>query len=306
METKLNPIFVAKEGEYGLTRTQAQHLCALADHLKAQSESTLKATRFYGETISLIGSQSKNVAKTGMTNLNALKEALETVSRMNAFISWFREADKNLDDELNFWKNLGVSSYTKEFGIEQQTHPERPIKEKVFITTDAINALDVKNRELYLALEAKAAAFGKYIQEGNTLDKARRDFYDKLLNPSDVDENGRDTIVHEFVPSVEPEVLDEFYNSMQREYRTTEQQLNHMKSKLRNWVDAKNLEASREYEKQLREYTRKTKLVDAEYDELVSKANSWKDENIARVSSLRIRVPEALASTEKMLRELGK
>lgn len=306
METKLNSIFVAKEGEYGLTRTQAQHLCALASHLKAQSESTLKATRFYGETISLIGSSSKNIAKRGMTDLDALKKALDTVSSMNAFIAWFREADTNFEDELSFWRNLTVSSYAKEFGIVRGEYPERPIKAKVFTTSDAINALDVKNRELYLALEAKAAAFGKYIQEGDTLDKARKDFYDKLLNPSEVDEDGRDTIIHEFAPSLEPQVLDNFYNELQFAYRKTEQQLNHMKSDLRAWVQARNYEASREYEKKMQEYTRQTKLLDAENDELVSKANTWKDENIARVSSLRIRVPEALAATEKILRELGK
>lgn len=306
METKLNPIFVAKDGEYGLTRTQAQHLCALANHLKAQSESTLKATRFYGETISLIGSSSKNIAKKGMTDLNALQKALEVISNMNAFIAWFGEADTNFEEELKFWKNLTVDFYVKEFGIGQRNCPDRPLKPKEFTISDAVNALNVKDRELFLALEAKAAVFGKYIQAGNILDNARKEFYNKLLNPTAVDEDGMNTIIHEFTPSLEPQVLDDFYNQMQYEYRKTEQQLNHMKSDLRAWVQAKNYEASREYENQMTEYTRQTKIIGAEYDELVCKANTWVDENIARVSHLRIRVPEALVETEKMLRELGK
>ena len=50
---KLNAF--AKEGEYGLTETQAAHLCALANQIKEQHEATLANVSFVNTELSIVG-----------------------------------------------------------------------------------------------------------------------------------------------------------------------------------------------------------------------------------------------------------
>ena len=48
-------VFFAKEGEKGITRTSAAHLCALATGVKEEAESFLNNISFINESISIVG-----------------------------------------------------------------------------------------------------------------------------------------------------------------------------------------------------------------------------------------------------------
>lgn len=302
----MNSIYYSKEGEYGLTRTQAQHLCALASHLAKECETTLHNTNFVNAKVGLIGSSSMNVAKKGLTDFVSLSNALETISNMNAFIAWFREADKDIQAEIDSYDKMSLNDYLEKNNIEMPEEVDPVYAPKYMTEKDALEALSIKDRELYLALEAKASVFGKYIQDKGILTKARQDAHDKDINNISVDENGRDTIIYEYSLSIPVKDIDDYFNSLQFNYRNVEQQLNHMKSDLKAWVDAKNREISDDYQKLLDEVNAKREARVSAVEKLRAEFKKFRDAKITELSKYRLRVPEALQATEKMLRDLGK
>ena len=303
---QVNSVFIANEGEYGITRTQAQHLSAVAARFKTQSEKRLERTTFLNCTISLIGSTVENNSQVGMTDLDILKEDIKIISDMNAFIAWFREADKNLNSVQQDFQQADLDDYLQEMHISLEVAPKSPERPQNVTLEDAINALDVKNLELYRALEAKAAVYGKYIHPSEALEKARSEVYDRLQNKIEVSGEGRDTVLQKYEPSVPVESIDALYNELQYEYRKVEQQLNHMKSDLRNWVDAENRKRQDAYKAAMQEYNDLISKGFSERERLYADMQVWRDENLSKLAKMRIRVPEALKETEKMLRDLGK
>lgn len=89
---QLNTVYFAMEGQYGLTETQASHLCALAAQIKEQHEATLANVSFVNTEMSIVGEKGEHVVDAGYKDLKIIEEALSKVSSMNAFISWFAEA----------------------------------------------------------------------------------------------------------------------------------------------------------------------------------------------------------------------
>jgi len=302
----MNNIYYAKEGEYGITRTQAQHLCALASHLAKECETTLNNTNFVNAKVGLIGSSNMNICKKGLTDLASLTNALEIISSMNAFIAWFREADKDIQAEIDYYNKMSLNDYLEKNNIEMPEDVTPVYSPKYVTETDAINALNVKDREVYLSLEAKAAVYGKYIQDKGILTKARQIAHDRDINTISINEDGRDTIIYEYSLSVPVKDIDDYFNSLQFNYRNVEQQLNHMKSDLKAWVDAKNREISDEYQKLLDEVNAKREARVSEVEKLRAEFKKFRDAKITELSKYRLRVPEALQATEKMLRNLGK
>lgn len=303
---QVNPVFIANEGEYGITRTQAQHLSAVAAHFKTQSEKRLERTSFLNCTISLIGSTVENTSRVGMTDLDILKKDIKTISDMNAFIAWFREADKNLNSVQQSYQQADLDDYLQEMQISLEKIPMSPEMPQNVTLDDALDALDVKNLELYRALEAKSAVYGKYIHPSEALEQARSEVYDRLQNKIEVTGDGRDTVLQKYEPSVPVESIDTLYNELQYEYRKVEQQLNHMKSDLRNWVDTENRKRRDAYNIALQKHCDLMSKITDERSRLSADMQVWRDENLSKLAKMRIRVPEALKETEKMLRELGK
>lgn len=302
----MNNIYYAKDGEYGLTRTQAQHLCALASHLAKENETILNNTNFVNSKVGLIGSNNMNVAKKGITDVVSLTNALEVISNMNAFIAWFREADKDIQAEIDSYDKMSLNDYLEKNNIEMPEDVTPVYSPKYMTEKDALEALNIKDRELYLSLEAKAAVFGKYIQDKGILTKARQIAHDRDINSISVDENGRDTIIYEYSLSIPVKDIDDYFNSLQFNYRNVEQQLNHMKSDLKAWVDAKNREIADNYRKLLDEADTMRAAHVSAVEKLRAEFKKFRDAKITELSKYRLRVPEALKVTEKMLSNLGK
>lgn len=304
---QLNNVYFAKDGEYGLTETQASHLCALAAQIKEQHEATLANVSFVNTEMSVVGENGVHVVDAGYTDLSIIEQAIAKISSMNAFISWFAEARKELEDYRVARTRYDLADWCEEMGKE---YPETPTNHVSDITmsslNDIINEMSIKDRQTYLALEAKSAVYGKFIHPRNPMEIARTKMHKIAKAPYAKEGSGRDTLIYHYTPSVFVGDVDDLYNKLQAEYRETEQQLNHMKSDLRKKLTARNLEENNKKQDALAKFRDDYEKHSQQLSQLTAEYNKWLTEENERIAKFRFVVPEKLAETEKYLRTLGK
>ena len=299
-------VFFAKEGEKGLNETSASHLCALASQIKARYESILKNVGFIDSFIDVVGSDaSPKQTNIGMKSIKEIDEAIKEIGKMNAFISWFAEARELLEKIRKKVDGTTIYSWMEASGIEKPEKPELTSDEVMNSTLDDIIAeLSVKDRQMYLALEAKASVYGKFIHPDQPMDKARNRMHEVVSKPYVSDGRGRDTIIYHHVPSIDTNIVDEEFNKLQAEYRKIEQQLNHMKSDLRKKLNIRNTEENNERNLRLRKYKEERAAYDNKMRELTLQFNQWVLDENTKISKIKFIIPDNLKETYTYLESL--
>lgn len=299
-------VFFAKEGEKGLNETSASHLCALASQVKARYESVLKNVGFIDSFIDVVGSDaSPKQTNIGMKSIEVIDEAIEEIGKMNAFISWFAEARELLENFRKMISIINIDSWMRASGIEKPEKPELTSSEvKNSTLDDMISELSIKDRQMYLALEAKASVYGKFIHPDQPMDKARNRMHEVVSKPYVSEGRGRDTIIYHHVPSIDTKIVDDEFNKLQAEYRKIEQQLNHMKSDLRKKLNIRNTEENNERNLRLRKYKEERAAYDNKMRELTLQFNQWVLDENAKISKIKFIIPDNLKDTYTYLESL--
>lgn len=303
-------VFFAKEGEKGLTETSAAHLCAIAANLKEEAEQFLSNVSFLDTVMGVAGTPTGQVLQTtvGYTekDLQQVTEKLDRVAFLNGFISWFAEARKYLEAYKKERTNTTLEIWAEENGIKIPDLPERLKNLHNSSLQDMIDEMSIADRQLYLALEARAAVLGKFIHPDGALNQARDDVHHRLNKPISTSGSGRDTLVYRYSPSVDVKLIDEKFLAIQAEYRTIEQSLNHMKSDLRKKLEARNTEENTNYANDLNIYREAQDKYNQEYRELTIQYHQYLTSLQTELSKIKFRIPEAYASLVTELNNLGK
>lgn len=301
-----NSVFFAKEGEKGLNETSASHLCALASQVKARYESVLKNVSFVDSFIDVVGSDANpKQTNIGMKSIEIIDEAIREIGKLNAFISWFAEARELLEKIRKMVNAISIDSWMKASGIEKPEQPELTSSEvKSSTLDDMVSELSVKDRQIYLALEAKASVYGKFIHPDQPMDRARNRMHEIISKPYDCDGRGRDTIIYNYVPSIDAKLVDAEFNKLQSEYRKIEQQLNHMKSDLRKKLNIRNTEENNERNLRLQKYKEERAAYDNKMCELTLQYNQWMLDENAKISKIKFIIPDNLKETYTYLESL--
>lgn len=301
-----NSVFFAKEGEKGLNETSASHLCALASQVKAHHESVLKNVNFVDSFIDVVGSDaSPKQTNTGMRSIDEIDLAIKEIGKMNAFISWFAEAREALENVRRTVNRNDIYSWMDLSGIEMPKDPTLTSSEvKSSTLDDIIDELSIKDRQMYLALEAKASVYGKLIHPDQPMDRARNRMHEIVAKPYVSDGHGRDTIIYHHVPSIDTNIVDAEFNKLQAEYRKIEQQLNHMKSDLRKKLSIRNTEENNERNLRLQKYKEERAAYDNKMHELTLQYNQWMLDENAKISKIKFVIPDNLKETYTYLESL--
>ena len=299
-------VFFAKESEKGLNETSASHLCALASQIKAHHESILKNVSFVDSFIDVVGSDADpKQTNIGMKSIEEIDEAIKEIGRMNAFISWFAEARELLENIRKTVNGVSINAWMKASGIEEPEKPELTSNEvKTSTLDDMIDELSVKDRQMYLTLEAKASVYGKFIHPDQPMDRARNRMHEIVSKPYVSEGRGRDTIIYHHVPSIDTEIVDAEFNKLQAEYRKIEQQLNHMKSDLRKKLNIRNTEENNERNLRLQKYKEERAAYDNKMRELTLQYNQWVLDENAKISKIKFIIPDNLKETYTYLESL--
>lgn len=299
-------VFFTKEGEKGLNETSASHLCALASQVKAHYESILKNVSFVDSFIDVVGSDANpKQTNIGMKSIEEIDEAIKEIGKMNAFISWFAEARELLENIRKTVNGVSINAWMKASGIEEPEKPELTSNEvKTSTLDDMIDELSIKDRQMYLTLEAKASVYGKFIHPDQPMDRARNRMHEIVSKPYVSEGRGRDTIIYHHVPSIDTNLVDIEFNKLQSEYRKIEQQLNHMKSDLRKKLSIRNTEENNERNLRLQKYKEERAAYDNKMHELTLQYNQWILDENSKISKIKFIIPDNLKETYTYLESL--
>lgn len=273
----------------GLTSTSANHVANLAKEYVQNIEKDLNNTSFVNTSVTLIDSNNNVKISIGKdaTFLELVETKLNKISDAKSLIAWLREALKakeNLQAELN---RLSLADWVKM--EKNETLPEYPERDVYMTQDDYYASLNIKDRNRYYMLETQAAVYGKYIHPSGAFSKAREELSDKLNKPHEVKEDGRDTIIYNYNPSVEQSKVEDLFFKLQKDHRQVQAQLNGMKHECELALSANRISIDNKYKEELEKYTQ----VQTKY---MSEFNLWIKKKAQEYASLKIAIPDNLKS----------
>lgn len=272
-----------------MTSTSANHVANLAKEYVQNIEKDLSNTSFINTSVSIIDSNNDVTISIGKdaTFLELIENKLNKISVAKSLIAWLREALKakeKLQQELN---QLSLYDWIKT--EKNETVPVYPERDDYMTEDDYYASLNIKDRNRYYMLETQAAVYGKYIHPSGAFSKAREELSDKLNKPHEVKEDGRDTIIYNYNPSVEQSKVEDLFFKLQKDYRQVQAQLNGMKHECELALSENRISIDNAYKEELEKYNQTINKYNVEY-------NLWTKKKSQEYASLKIAIPDNLKS----------
>lgn len=285
-------------GESGLTSTSANHVANLAKEFVQHIENELKTIKFIDTSVSLIGSNEKNILSEGACNEQILiiQDMLHSISQANSLIAWLREAIKAREEMLREVNGLTIEEWADMIGV---TLPVQPTRKKVRTKEECIANRNIKERNKIYSLQAKAAVIGKYIHPDGKFAEARAELMEKLHDKHKISGNGRDTLLYHYQPSCSWEVVEKVFFQLQAEHREIQAELNGIYHVIEEEIREEQAKTMKEYKSANVEYN-------AKYQECYTEYQKHIEEEGARRAALKIIIPNELQEIYKRVNQLGK
>lgn len=280
----------------GLTTTSANHLANKAKEYVAQLENELKNISFVKEEIQLLDSTVSRVTKTGCSDseLDEFEQKLNIIAKAKSLCAWLREAIKEKANLTDTIKKKVIQTWANDNSID---YPEYPFHKDEVTEKDYLNTLSIKDRNRYYEVETYASVFGKFIHVDGPFYESRKIMLEKMHNPSEISGDGHDTIVYDYKPSVHSEKVDKVFFKLNEKYRSYQAELNAIKHTMQDWITKTNNDNELEYQDNYRKYL-------AEVDIINSKFKTWKNNELKKVSNLKIVIPNALQDIYELVNKL--
>ena len=294
-------------GENGLTSTSANHYANLAKEVARKLHNYLTNVKFFTTDMKVIGDNKTDTISIGVPirDFQKIKDALKHIADLNSLIAFFREAiseKERLTEESNNWEDNIAREVHRQKYTELQAL--KPVRKPYISEEDVIKTWTVGEQEMYLSLEAEAAALGKYIHEDGPLSKARIALMDKFNNPTSVTANGRDTIIYYYKPTVENDAIDSLFFELQSQHRKAQAELNGMKKRIKDTIEEQAREVDDEYRVALQKWNNEKSELDRTLEEIIEAENKKRKEMLQEVQALKIVVPNRLKDIFISLQEL--
>ncbi|MBR5414194.1 MAG: hypothetical protein IK114_14385 [Fibrobacter sp.] len=223
---QFSPIPEGFFGDSGLTATSANHIANLLKLHYERVENELNSLNFVTEKMQIVGSQEENIMRKAMLfDADGICNRLEEVASCKGFIAFLREAikeKKRLTEEIEDYTTLEYQKLRT-----NEPRPEHPVSEE-----EIVARMNIGERVQYLATEARAATFGKYIHPGGVLSSARKAAFDVFQEPTKVAMAGRDTCFIHRESAVSAGEIDGIITQLQAEHRKSEAELNGLKHEI--------------------------------------------------------------------------
>ena len=280
-----------------MTSTSANHFANMAKELSRKVQNFLAGVKFYSTDISIIGSTDGGTISSGMNTegLSQIKQGLTTLAKLNSLIAFFREAIKEkerLGDEAANWED---SEARAAYDDKAKAHREnKPVRGAKLTELDVLESWSIGEQEKCLSLEAEASTLGKYIHEDGSISKARVELMKIMSSPISINENGRDTIIHKFTPTVGLEDVDEMFMSLQAHYREVQAELNGMKKRIEDTLNENSIKVDEEYRLALQKWNAEGNALEKELQLIFEEESAKRAELSKEVQALKIVVPNRL------------
>lgn len=282
-------------GDNGLTSTSANFIANQAKEMVATLQEELDATSFINGEIGLIGGERTSTFK-GVTDLDYMQGNLDKIVKAHSLIAWLREAIKAKENLKKEVTNISLKEWSKQ---NDKVYPDEPETEDTITKDDILATWTVKDRNHYLALEAKVSAYGKFLHPHGAFAEARKKLREKVNNPTSYQESGRDTIIHTYSPSVSLADADAKFFELKGIWRKAQAELNGYEHKIQLLIDKDENEKNSKYSKECAYYQRVVGTLSAECKE-------WKDKKAQEIANLKIIIPHDLVDIYNEVADLSK
>lgn len=277
-------------GTSGITSTSANTVANWAkEYVK-----NIPTMSFVNKYISLIGDSHKELVSSGINNIDTA--FLKKKAKAYSLIAWIREAIKAKEKLIKEIETLGLEEYCVLKGI---TYPQEPVEDHILTEEEYWDSKSTKERNRYYELETSLSVLGKFIHPEGNFANARDYLQDKINNPIDVSDNGRDTIITRYEPSISLKDVESKFFELQAKHRELQSQLNAMKYECEKACIQSETEVKTKYQKEYNTYnTLRSKL----YADL----SKYKRDQVNEIIKLKIIIPETLQEIFKEVSQLGK
>lgn len=220
-------------GKDGLTQTSANHIANIAKEMYESLEAKLDSIKLVSSnfTLAAVGTSFPVSIASTKEELNDLASTLEQIARLKALISWLREG---ITAKTNLCSSQEENEYIKRLIKEGRTE----LTEPQFDNSPSVGAVLASKPEAfqarYYALEAKCATMGKYIHPDGHLSAVRKEFYDKMKNPTEVRGRGQEAEIYTYSTAFTPEEVDGVFFALQKKYRAVQADFNALKAEVEN------------------------------------------------------------------------
>jgi hypothetical protein len=298
----MNNVYFSNEG---LTSTTANYYANIAKELQMAASERLNNVQMYNTSVAVIGSREKQLMSAGLRDLTFITLDLPHLASLNAFCAWVREAIKEKEEQSRDVRQLTIEHWAERMGIKLPEWPSHPTDPVVITEQDVMNTWDINKRNKYLRLEAFAATYGKYIHPDGAFSKARKRAHEVVNKPITKEGVGRDMVLYYSDLTVDPQVIDSTFMSLQDQYRSYEKELNQMKAELKESVNDLTRKAYEKYQLDVARWKEQQKLYSSELGKLQSEWVKWRTDELERISQLKITIPNALKDIFRVIQKAG-
>lgn len=293
-----NDMIFFTSGGRGLTSTSANHIANMAKEMIRTVETRLSALSFCSTSVSLIGSTEGDILRQGDDDsaVRGIEDELRRVASAKSLIAWLREAIKARERLIAGMEGMTLEEYARAEGTEI---PKQPQMTAALTEEDYYAKLSQEERNRYYSLETLAAVLGKEIHPGGSFAMAREALASRMKNPREVKGDGRDTLIYTYKPTVDPQLVEETYFSLQKEYREAQSSLNAIKFDCARAVKDSQVAVSTEYASALEKWN-------GEMEELRARMGEYQRRKTKEYGAMKIVIPDSLEEIYREVSGLGK
>lgn len=298
----MNNVYFSNEG---LTSTTANYYANIAKELQMAAQERLNHVQMYSTSVAVIGSSEKQLMSAGLRDLTFITIDLPHLASLNAFCAWIREAIKEKEEQAKAIKQLDIEHWADQMGIKLPEWPSHPKDPEVVTEQSVMDTWDINKRNKYLRLEAFAATYGKYIHPDGTFSKARKRAHEVVNKPITKEGVGRDMVLYYSNLTIDPQIIDSTFLTLQDQYRSYEKELNQMKAELKETVNDLTRKAYEKYQLDVARWKEQQKLYSSDLSKAQSEWIKWRTDELERISQLKITIPDALKDIFRIIQQAG-
>lgn len=280
----------------GISMSDANTVAGKAGDIADQVSRLLNQTGSFIKTTELDG---KVVVLQKPKKIENLDEISRRDGELYGLKAYLMEAIKAKNGLIDYLKVVPLEDFAEEdeefdkFDTKEDRAPER----KNATENTVLQDWSLEERADYYLLEARVAHLGKKIHPGGMLDKIAEESFEGIRYEKEELNSGKGgtkTHVAEVTSVYTPQEAQTVFYGLHDERRELEKGLNYFKARLKNELNAKQIEAEKKFSEKLDEFNELQKKKRERNEKLRSVFQSRRLEYVREASDLKILVPDNL------------
>jgi hypothetical protein len=288
-----NLVFFADEG---LSMSDANTVAGKAGDIADSVTRLLNQTGSFIKTTELDG---KKVILAAPKKIDNLVEVCQKDGQLYGLKAYLMEAIKAKNAVIAYLKTADIKEFTEadekfnDFDKEEDKYPEN----EVLTENNILQTWNLEERAEYYLLEARVAHLGKKIHPSGVLDKLAQESFEGIryereeLNSG---QGGTKTHIAEVSSVYTPEEAQRTFYALHDLRRDLEKRLNWYKARLQNELNARQIEAEKDFQTRLNDYTELQKKKREADERLRSVLQSRRLKLVKEAADLKILLPKTL------------